>query len=233
MKTNFSHLKSTTAHAISLVHQNPKIIFASLLMSVMSLIGRMTDQAILSLITSLVLFSWGFVELDLLHQAKQNKKIIWSDLIKKIGHYLKRTWPLIAIGLVILMLIIPLLVSLYLMQNPQGMQTVMASMLNLPLFVLIVDMITTILSLWFVQSMVIFVVDNQPILRSLKLAGQYLIKHIWFLLAITLILSIIGLLARALIEISPLIIATRIAYLLFSAYLGLIIKSVFLTNYLK
>lgn len=233
MKTNLNHLKTTSSQILSLVNRNPRIILASLIISIVSLIGRMTDWPALSLFVSLVLFSWGYVEVDLLHQAKKSQKIIWTNVPKKIGVYLKKTWPLIAIGLILLILVIPLFINLYLMQNSGSLPAFLASTISSPLFILIIDALTTIFSLWFVQSMVILVVDDQPVLKSLKSAGQYLIKNFKFILTITIILSIFGILARALIEISPFIIATKVAYLLFSAYLGLLIKSALLTNYLK
>lgn len=233
MKKHLNHLKLTIFGALKLVNKNPKIIFASLAMSIASLAGRITDFPFLALAISLMLFSWGFVELDLLNQAKQGKKVAWNNLVTKVLYYLKKTWPIIALGLVLLILVIPILVNLYLMQGSEYIQKFMVSAINMPLFILTIDILTTLISLWFVQTMVILVVDNQPIFRSLKLSGQYLIKNLWFLIAITIILSLIGLFTRTLVEISPFVIATRIGYLLFSAYLGLIIKSVLLNNYLK
>lgn len=233
MKNNTNQLQSFLTSTFNLVHQHPKIILASLTMSMVSLLGRMTDWPILSLITSLILFGWGYVELDLLFQAQQNKKIKWNELLKKIFTYLKKTWPLIVIGLALLIFAFPILINLYLTYGSDKLQAITGNNMGFFAFTSIIDVLTTILSLWFVQSMVTLVVDGQPVLRSLKTAGRYLLKNIRFFLFMTAILTLVGFLSRTVIEFSPFMVATRIGYLLFSAYLGLLIKSTLLSNYLK
>ncbi|MCL4208904.1 hypothetical protein KJZ63_04740 [Patescibacteria group bacterium] len=233
MKNNTNQLQSFLTSTFNLVHQHPKIILASLTMSMVSLLGRMTDWPILSLVTSLILFGWGYVELDLLFQAQQNKKIKWNELLKKIFTYLKKTWPLIVIGLALLIFAFPILINLYLTYGSDKLQAIAGNNMGFFAFTSIIDVLTTILSLWFVQSMVILVVDGQPVLRSLKTAGQYLLKNTRFFLFMTAILTLVGFLSRTVIEFSPFMVATRIGYLLFSAYLGLLIKSTLLSNYLK
>lgn len=233
MNNNSKQLRSFLASTFSLVHNNPKIVLATLAMSVISLLGRMTDWPIISLVTSLILFSWGYVELDLLFQAQQNKKIKWSELPKKIFTYLRKTWPLIVIGLALLIFAFPILINLYLTYGSDKLQAFAGNSIGFFVFTSIIDVLTTILSLWFVQSMVILVVDGQPVLRSLKTAGQHLLKNIRFFLAMTAILTLVGLLSRTIIELSPFMVITRIGYLLFSAYLGLLIKSTLLNNSLK
>jgi len=233
MKNNTNQLQSFLTSTFNLVHQHPKIILATFAMSIASLLGRMTDWPIFSLITSLILFSWGYVELDLLFQAQQNKKIKWNELLKKIFTYLKKTWLLIVIGLALLIFAFPVLINLYFAYGSDKLQAFAGNSTSFFVFTSIIDVLTTILSLWFVQSMVILVTENQPVLRSLKTASQYLLKNIRFFLYMTAILALVGFLSRTVIEFSPFMVATRIGYLLFSAYLGLIIKSALLKNYLK
>lgn len=233
MKNNIKQIKTTLLSSASLIHKNPKIIFASFVMSIISLVGRMTDWPILSLAMSLILFSWGYVELDLISQAKNNKKIIWREIPKKILLYLKKTWILIAIGLASIIFAFPILINLYIAYGAEKFQAFISDSWSFSIFIFAIDILTTILSLWFVQSMVILINDNQPALRSIKLAGQFMFKNINLFLMTTLILSLFGLASRTVIELSPFIIITRISYLLFSAYLGLQIKSLLLTNYLK
>lgn len=240
----------TVVTATQLVNHHPQIIIASLIVGFLSIIGRMISLPAIGLVMSLLIFGWGFVEIELLHKATKKEKIDWKKLPNQIVKYLKKTWLLIVTGLLIIFVILPIALTFYFVpkfagedarltaqlsiaREVENIQTMISGSIGLPAFIVIVDAITTLISLWFIQAMIILVVKEQSIFRSLKLAGGVLIKKIWFFLALTLVLSVIGIATRNILEISSLVVVTRILYLAFSTYLTLLIKATILTNFLE
>lgn len=235
-KQPFHYLRQTIAPTIKtslrLVNRQPQLIAAAILMSLLSLVGRAGNWSVLALILPLVLFGWGFVEVDLLHQAQRRQKIEWGSVPSLIGHYLKKTWPLIVVGLLFFFGLLPLTQS-FLTQAAQQTYLLANNAIGWAVFVTLVDSLTTLISLWFVQSMVILVVKDQSIFGSLKAAGQDLLRQPAFFLVMALGLSLISFIARTFLQFSPFTVVTSLVYLVFIAYLNLVIKSIFLTNFLK
>lgn len=251
MKTNlFSSFTKQIRASLKLVNSQPVIIFLAVFVSLLSLLGQSLGLPLLSLLISAVLFAWSFVEVDLLNQAKLDKKIKLNKTLNLLIKYLRKSWPLIAFGLVAFFVIVPLLLTAYLapklgqsdsaesrqeilINELDQFQTFIKNTIGLDLFIIIFDGITTFISLWFVQLMVLIVIKDEKLLSNLKQSFAVVKANFAFFLNFTIILSLVGIISRYLLQLGQFGLVSNLAYLVFTAYLGLIIKATVLRRFLE
>lgn len=251
MKTNFFSAFTKQINAsLKLVNSQPTIIFLAIFVSLLSLLGQSLGLPLLSLLISILLFAWSFVEVDLLNQVKSAKKIKLNKTPSLLVKYLRKSWPLIAFGLISFFVVVPLLLTAYLApklgqsdsaQSRQEVlineldqfQTFIKNTVGLDLFIIIFDGITTFISLWFVQLMVLVVLKDEKLLTNLKQSFNAIKSNFTFFLNFTLILSLVGFLSRYLLQLSQFGLFSNLAYLIFTAYLGLVIKATVLRRFLE